>query len=870
MKRRSVAWAVVVLGLVAYGVGAPEPVTGQQVLSNGPFDPSVPTPSSVLGYELGDRFTPHHLIVRYVEAVALASPRVRLDTVAYSHEGREVLLATVTSAANQARLAEIQRAAARLADPRGASSSELAGLVAATPTIVWLGYSVHGNEASGVEAALATLYQLAAGLDAETEMILDSVVVLIDPVQNPDGHARHVSMSMWDRGRFPDTNPRAMQHAQTWHGSRTNHYLFDLNRDWVVHAHPETRGRMSTFTTWFPHVAADLHEMGPNTTYFFAPPMPPVNENVHALIWKGWDRFSAGNVEAFDAAGLGYFTREGFDEFFPGYGPSWPIMSGAIGMTYEQASSRGGEIRRDDGTIHTLREATMGHLVASRATLRTAALHRTERVSDYLAFRQAAVRDNVRAPLRSIVFADDGQGRAAALVGVLRRHGIEVGRLSRDTDVRATAYGESSAARVRLPAGSFVVDLSQPQGTLAKALMEPEAALDPAFVAEELERRLTGQPGRFYDMTAWALPYLFRLDAWWTGQAIGGVAPVLGEPATAVAPVPAEARYAYLFEPGSEASYRLLGGLLGEDVRVRHAPRSFRLAGQDFPHGAFVVLVSRNEPGIHETVRSMAAETGARVTAAHTARVEAGVDLGSNMVRPIEGRRVALVGGDGVSATSFGAAWHAFDELLALPVTRIHLDGLTRVLDEFNVIVIPSAFEVGSKLGETGTAALRRWVQTGGTLVTLDAATAWLASDNGFGRLGTRKVTERADGEPGAPLPASVPGAILRARADALSPLLAGVEHAEIPVLLFGSTVYEAPSDVRPGEVVLRYADLDRLRLGGYLWPEVPERVAGSPYLWSERLGSGRIVAFAGDPNFRGMWRGLLPLFANAVFLGAY
>jgi hypothetical protein len=848
------------------------PLSSQHGLADGgPYDPSIPVPSSVLGYELGERFTPHHLIMRYAEAVALASPRVRLDTVAYSHEGREVLLATVTSAANQARLDEIQRSARRLADPRGASASELASLVANTPTIVWLGYTVHGNEASGVEAALATLYELAAGQDARTTMMLDSVVVLIDPVQNPDGHERHVHQVMWNRGMFPSPDSRSMDHAQTWHGSRSNHYLFDLNRDWLVHVHPETRGRMEVFTSWYPHVAADLHEMGPNTTYFFAPPMAPVNENVHALIWKGWDRFSAGNVAAFGAEGLGFFTREGFDEFFPGYGPSWPIMSGAIGMTYEQASSRAGQIRRDDDTLLTLRDATVGHYVASLATIQTAALHRTERVGDYLAFRQAAVRDNARAPLRTIAFADDGQGRADALVEVLIRHGIEVGRLTRAADVRATAYGEDSAGRVRLPAGSYVVDLSQPQGVLAKALLEPEAVLDPAFIEEELERRQAGERSRFYDLTGWALPYLYRVDAWWTGQVVGPAELVNGgsSPAAGAAGVvpPDRAGYGYVFEPGYESSLRLLAGLVTDGVKVRHAPRAFRTQGMEFPAGAFVVVVNRNEADVHDVVRARATETGARVVAIHSARVDEGADLGSSSVRPIPETRVALVGGEGVSSTSFGAAWHTFDELLRYPVTRIELSSLTRALDAFTVVVIPSAFGVGSTLGEAGRDALRRWVRNGGVLITLDGATSWLASENGVSRFRTREA-ERPDSGMGAPLPASVPGAILRARPDTLSPIMAGVRETELAVLMRGSTVYKAPDDFRPGEIVIRYVDEERLRLAGYLWPEVPARVAESPYLWTERVGSGRVIGFADDPNFRGMFRGMLPLFANAVFLG--
>ncbi|MFW5947183.1 MAG: M14 family zinc carboxypeptidase, partial [Gemmatimonadota bacterium] len=724
---------------------------------------------------------------------------------------------------------------------------------------------------SGAEAALATLYQLAAGQDAETRAILDDVVILIDPVQNPDGHDRHVNQVAWDRGAFgPDPFPDAVVHGHDWHGARSNHYLFDLNRDWIVHAHPETRARMSVFLDWFPHVAADLHEMGSNSTYFFAPPMVPIHANIHPLVRKGWDIWSRGNAAAFAEHGWGFFTREGYDEFYPGYGPSWPIHTGAIGMTYEQGSSEGGAIRRDDGSVLTLREAARHHYTASRATLRTAATHRAERVTDYLAFRRAAVADAGDYDIRTVLLRRD-QGRADSLVTVLLRHGIEVGRLGAEAAMDATPYGEAEARRTTFPTGTYVVDLAQPQGMLARTLLEPDPALDTAFIREELERRKAGLRNRFYDMTGWSLPFLFRVDAAGSGQAPGGVEPVRTVEPIAPPP-PGEARYAYAFAPGSEASLRLLGSLLAEGVRVRHAPRPFTIAGHAFPDGAFLVLVHRNRGDddgatLLATVRRLAGEAGAAVTALDNALVDTGTDLGSNSVVAVPEPEVALVAGDAISSYSYGAAWFAFDQRLRFPVTRVELDDLTRSLDDFNVVVIPAAYGLDRALGEPGTAALRRWVENGGTLVTLDAASAWLASADGFARLREREAPE-PDSLGREPLPVSIPGAIARAAADTLSPLLAGVRGTELPVMLSGSRFFDVPDDVEPGEAVLRYADEGRLRLAGYLWPEAPARAAGSVFLWTERLGGGRVIAFTHDPNARAMWRGLLPVFANAVFLG--
>jgi hypothetical protein len=859
-------------------LGAP-PLTAQHAYSTGgPYDPAVPTPRSVLGYAIGDRFTPHHLVARYLERLAATSGRIRLDTVARSFEGREVFLVIATSAANQARLDRIRADAARLADPRGASPAELQAAQARLPAIVWLGYTVHGGEASGVEAALALAYQLAAGQDADTRLILDSVVVLIEPLQNPDGHERHVEDVTRARGAGGaldvPTYADAMVHQGSWPGPRGSHYGFDLNRDWFIRSHPETRGRVATFLRWWPQVAVDLHEMGPNATYYFAPPMEPINKNVPANIAHWWDVFAAANAAAFDAHGWPFFRHESFDEFYPSYGDSWPILNGAVGMTYEEASSGGGAIRRRDGTVLTLRDAAWHHYTASWATLLTAARHARERVRDYLAFRQSAVTDAERGPMRTVVVERDAQGRADSLAALLLANGVEVGRLRAAADVKdATAYGDAAPRAARFPSGSYVVDLAQPQGRLAKALLEPDAQLDSSFVAQELERRRTAQPNRFYDLTAWALPYTFRVRAWWARTPVGPTDPVDAATLDAKPPAPGgeAAQYAYAFAPGSETSLRLLGALLADSVRVYFAPRAFREGHESFPWGAFLVRVASNGADVHEVVRREAAATGARIAELSTALADDGPDLGSNTVFFVKGPRVGLIGGAPVSGTSFGHAWYAFDQRLHYPVTTLDAASLGRLeLADFDVLVLPSvrAGAFDRVLGGGGRDRLAEWVKSGGTLVALDGAMSWLAGEKtGLARLRLRRDTTRADSAGGAPLPARVPGAMVRLIGDTLSPLMAGV-GPEVPVLVNSDRIYNPPRDLRPGEAVLRYAPLPRLRLSGYLWPEVPARLAESVYLWTEDVGRGRVIGFAGDPNFRDLTRGLLPLFANAVFLG--
>jgi hypothetical protein len=303
------------------------------------------------------------------------------------------------------------------------------------------------------------------------------------------------------RGAFgADPTPGSFATQSAWPGARTSHYHFDLNRDWFIQSHPESRARVGYFFQWWPHVVADLHEMGSNATYFFAPPMEPINKNVPASVLRWWETFASANAAAFDAYGWPYFRREGYDEFYPGYGISWPILSGAIGMTYEQASSGAGAVRRSDGTVLTLAQAARNHYTTSIATVQTAATRRLSRVTDYLADRRSAV--SAPGSLRAVYLAIEAGGRADSLVALLERNKIEV-RLASGVPGDAVAYPHTVGAA---PVSVYVVDLAQPQGRLAKALLEPDAELDSAFIAEEIVRRRTAQPSRFYDITAWSLP----------------------------------------------------------------------------------------------------------------------------------------------------------------------------------------------------------------------------------------------------------------------------------------------------------------------------------------------------------------------------
>jgi hypothetical protein len=662
-----------------------------------------------------------------------------------------------------------------------------------------------------------------------------------------------------------------MNNGGSWPGPRTSHYSFDLNRDWFIMSHPESRGRVASFLKWMPHVAVDLHEQGSSATFYFAPPREPDNRNNPKHLFKWFDIFAAEHGAAFDRHGWSYFRREGYDSFYPGYGEGWPMLTGSIGMLFESASSSGGGVRRNDGTLRTLRQAAWEHYTAEWTTVRTSARRRSELVADYAKSRRDAISIHAAGPMRAIVMERDAQGRADSLAVKLRANGIDVLRLTSDADLRdATPFGEKGpAGPTRVRAGAWVVDLAQPQGHLAKALLEPDAELDSAFIRHELELRRTGQPDRFYDITAWSMPYAWRVKAWHVKSVPSAVAP-MGELAPA-ATAPARSRYGYAFEPGSEASNRLLATLLRDSVRVWHAPRPFTSGGRRFPKGAFLVRVAFNDSSVHATVARLAAMAGAAVHPIASAGVEEGTDLGSNSVRPIRVPRVALLSGAPVSGNSWGFTWYAMDQRLGYPTTLVDAGFASNGLDAFNVLIMPSVQggALDRLLGEAGRTRLADWVRNGGVLITIDAATAWLAQENTrLARIRVRRDTTRADSAGGAPLQTDLPGVIARATIDTLSPLLAGVHELEIPVFANSDRVLNVPKDLAAGEAVIRFAPEGRVRLSGYFWPEMPGRVALSPWLWTERVGRGRVIAFAHDVNFRDLFRGLLPIFGNAVLLG--
>jgi hypothetical protein len=849
------------------------------------YDPRIPTLKQVAGHEFGEQISSPEQIAEYLRALAAAAPeRARVLEYARSWEGRPLHVIAIAGAGRIARLSEIQEGLKRLADPRGLPPAEVERLVKELPTVTWLLHSVHGNEISSSDAALAEAYHLlAAQGDAAVARILAESIVLIDPLQNPDGRARFLLNNRTGQAAEPDPEPYSAEHDEPWPGGRSNHYLFDMNRDYLALTQPETVGRTRLFRRWFPQTVVDLHEMGGDSSYYFAPPADPIHPYISEGQRRWLDRFGRANAARFDERGFAYFIREQFDAFYPGYGESWPFFNGAVGMTFEQASSRGLAYRRDDETLLTYGQAVVRHFTAAIRTALTAAENREGLLRDFMEYRRTAVQEGERGAVREyLILPGADPSRAERLARLLVEHGLEVQR--GDEPLRLGAR--------TLPAGTYVVPAAQPTGRLARIFLEPHFDQDAAFVKEQDRRRKKRLPDQIYDLTGWSLPLLFDVECVQAATPTTGrrsaLAPASGAPASLAA-----AKVAYLIPWGSGAA-SAVAEALRSGLRAQSALEPFTLAGRGFGVGTAVLRVADNPADLRERLAAIAGRHGVEVVATDSGWVDEGISLGSNRMVSLRAPRVLLAWDAPTFSQSAGWTRWVLERRFGQPVTAVRVSSLRRVdWKRFDVLVLPAG-NYTPQLGEDVLGNIKAWVRDGGTLVTLGEASRWAAREK-TGLLETRtllrdgspevepekdekKKPEAKKPEPGKPFdleqaiqpererPESTPGALLRVTLDTEHWLAAGSD-GEVAALVEGPRVF-APITLDKGRNAGVYAAQDRLVASGLVWDDARELLARRAFLIEQPMGSGRIVAFAEDPNYRGFSEATSLLFMNAVLIG--
>lgn len=704
-------------------------------------DPRFPTPTELLGQEHGSRLARHAEILDAFRRWSEASERMRLYPMGTTHEGRELVYAVVTSPANLARLERIQADLARLFDPRGLSDAEAERILTDTPPVAWMAYSIHGDELSGSDASLAVAHHLIADRSRETAELLERVVVVIDPCMNPDGRQRILGMVEQSAG-YMQSLDHASMHRGRWPYGRGNHYLFDMNRDWIAGTQPETRARWRAVLAFHPQLFVDAHEMGSLDTYLFYPQARPILGDLRAdhVHWQGV--FAADIARAFDQHGWGYYTREWADGWAPFYSDAWGSLIGAVGMLYEQARTAGFPLMRASGEVLAYREAVHHQAEASLACLRTLAARRTEILRAYLGWKRSHVDPATTPPERVLALRPQANvDRTDALLAALLAQGIEVGRATTALQGRAArgTRGEQLEA-LDLPEGTLLVPLLQPQAPLVNAFL----GFDPRLPLEDLvrERESLERKGesRIYDITSWSLPLAFDLDAWWCDlapgtdservQAVPTRAGTLAPPAEPARPV-----YAWIVDGARDASVSFAARALELGLAVHYADEIFSAAGRSFPRGSLLIRRHENDqrhPDLAALVERAAREARVEVVPTDSGRSpDDGPDLGGGHFHLLARPRVAVLANAPVASDRYGHLWHHLDVELGVPFTLLDAQELGWAdLRRYNVLVLPPAGG-GLRAILRGVAdELAAWIESGGTLIACEESAALITRGN--------------------------------------------------------------------------------------------------------------------------------------------
>ncbi len=835
----------------------------------------VSAPEALLGYPYGSRFSEHRDVVAAVRAIDAASDAVELVEYGRTPEGRPLLLALISSPANLARKEAIAAGLTALADGRKLQDpGEAARLADSLPAIVWLSYNVHGNEPSCTEAGLATLWHLAAADDEAARSTREQLLIVLDPCLNPDGRDRYVHWFQSVVGATPDPEPASREHDEPGPGGRVNRFHFDLNRDWAFATQDETRARLAWLQRLPPQVHVDFHEMYADSSYFFFPAALPRNLNLPASTSEWGERFGRGNAAAFDRHGWSYYTGEQFDLLYPGYGDSFPSLRGAIGMTYEQAGHSAGGLawRQTDGSLLTLYDRIAHHFAASLATVETARAGRRELLDHWRNFHVEALVEGRAGPLREVaLLPTPDRTTRAALAALLLRHGVEV-------DVAGAAFvargvhgydGRDAPERV-LPEGTLLISMEQPAKRLAKALLEPRAAVE----------RTT-----FYDISAWSLPYAFGVPACWREQPadvartrLAGestVVPGLGAPLAkrgGVREEGAAAAVAFVLPWEDAAAPAALLELLGAGVRARFLPQSFASAARRFPAGSAVIAApprsaAAQRAALQRQLAAIGASYGVTFEPIASAFTEQGPDLGSEQAVVLEPPRLVLLASDGAG---FGEMRWLLERELRVPFSCVEPASLARLdLADWNLIVAPD----GVKGLDDAKTSLEAFLKRGGSVVALGSAALWFTKErSGLTDVTTKpaKEEEKKDDPPSwrkiaqrereASL-ANMPGAFFEVELDLDHPLAFGLPE-RIPQLATGTTAFELHGG---GQKVGRF--IESGRVSGFADDEVVDAIGGRFWLVEASVGRGRVLLFSESPTFRLGFRGPIRVLYNALAL---
>jgi Zinc carboxypeptidase len=823
------------------------------------FDTNIPTPESILGYPVGEWHVTHDQLLYYMRELAAASDKVQIQEYARSHEGRALVMLTISSTRNLANLESIKKQHQQLSDHQQGAEINIDNL----PAVIHQGYSVHGNESSGANAALVVAYRLAASQHPDVKELLDNVVVLLDPCFNPDGLHRFSTWANMHKSKYPVTNSESREFNEVWPGGRTNHYWFDLNRDWLMAVHPESQGRLRIFQDWLPNILTDHHEMGSDATFFFQPGIPSrTNPNTPALNQELTKKIGTYHAAQLDKLGSLYYTEESFDDFYYGKGSTYPDVQGCIGILFEQASSRGHIQDTENGRM-TFAFTIRNQVAVSLSTQKAAVAMRKELLNYKRDFFKNAIQEARNLPQAAFVFGEShDQGRLAHFVELLNRHQIDIYALDKDISSEGKLFKKGQA---------YVVPLLQKQSKLIQSIFE---------------RRTSFTDSLFYDVSAWTIPLAYNLDyAALDAKAFSAKGEKIRSHTYEVADFQ-QSNYAYLLDWDEHYAPRVLNKLLQRGLRVKVAHSTFRIkvgdSERDFQRGCILIPVQNqldftrqkaqdNNDLIYPFLQQLAREDKVAFYSMETGLTSSGIDLGSQNFDLLRSPRVLLVGGEGVSAYDAGEVWHLLDQHYQMPPVIVEAERMEKItLSNYNSIVMVSG-SYGS-ISAKAIEAVKDWVRQGGVLIVCGSAIRWAESSglaNVTFKTDSTDKTKTIERRPYAKQAADsgtdlVSGAIFQTELDLTHPLAYGFYNQLLPVFRKGALVIEPGKNPYSSPAIYSKNPL----LAGYASRKNQQAISGSAAISVTGIGKGRVIALADNPVFRGFWLGTNKLFANALFFG--
>lgn len=799
-------------------------------------------------------FTHHYNLVDYFKHVAEKSKQVKLITYGYTNEHRPLIIAFVSSEANIKRLEDIRL-----------NNMRRAGALAGNPdksdktALVWLSYSVHGNESAGSESSMQVIYDLVNPNNKEAQAWLQNTVVVIDPSVNPDGYSRYTHWYYNAANATVSPMRSNREHREPWPGGRANHYLFDLNRDWAWQTQVESQQRMSIYNEWLPQVHADLHEMGSNSPYYFAPAAKPYHQYITPFQAGFQTEIGKNNAKHFDQHGWLYFTREVFDLFYPSYGDTYPTYSGAIGMTYEQGGSGGAGrgVITENGDTLTLSDRIAHHRASSLSTIEISSKNASRLVDQFQEYFDRNNK-NPQGQYKTYIFkASNDIGKLRSFCDLLDKNKIRYGKTNGSKKVTAYNYDNGNQESITVESSDLIISSFQPKSVLLQVLLDPESTLEDSAT---------------YDITAWSLPYAYGLTAYATSEKIN--VDQAFNLNTSGSVNYKESCYAYVSTWNAYADAQFIAAITQKGIRARYSIKDFTIEGKVFSKGSVIITQADNRKleGFHKTIQSLANQHHKSLVQVNTGFVDQGKDFGSGYMNLVRAPKILILGGEESSSLSYGATWHFFEKSLNYPVDLADSKQMGSIdLKAFNTIILPDGrYTINDKL--------KNWVSEGGNLIVLGSALNSFADKDGF----TLKTYESDDAKKAAEkesekmemdrrkfpyedeerdaLMDQIPGAILKAKLDPSHPLAFGL----------GNAYFTLKTDdirfplIKGGKNVI-YIDKDWQQYG-FIGNRLKSKLKETIVVSTESKGSGQIVYLADNPLFRGFWENGKLIFSNALF----